>query len=380
MTDIDGSLRCCGGTEGDRSLRKLRYTLRMSRISFSPAIAAAIGAALLFGASTPIAKQLLRDTPPILLAGLLYLGSGIGLGLIRTARDRGWRAPTMTSKEWFWLLLAIAFGGVLGPVALLLGLTRTSASSASLLLNLEAVLTALLAWIVFRENADRRIVLGMALIVGGAVVLGIPDGSTDASMGWGALFIVGACLCWALDNNFTRKVSASDALFIAGVKGLVAGVVNVGIALLLGAHWPAMPLVGMAMTVGLLGYGISLVLFVLALRGLGSARTGAYFSIAPFLGAAIAILAFGDHAAPMFWVAAGLMGAGVWLHLTESHEHLHTHEPMTHTHRHVHDEHHAHAHDFDTDGREPHTHEHTHAPLTHVHAHYPDIHHQHDHR
>lgn len=351
----------------------------MSRISFSPAIAAAIGAALLFGASTPIAKQLLRDTPPILLAGLLYLGSGIGLGLIRTARDRGWRAPSMTSKEWFWLLLAIAFGGVLGPVALLLGLTRTSASSASLLLNLEAVLTALLAWIVFRENADRRIVLGMALIVGGAVVLGIPDASPDASIGWGALFIVGACLCWALDNNFTRKVSASDALFIAGVKGLVAGVVNVGIALLLGAHWPAMPLVGMAMTVGLLGYGISLVLFVLALRGLGSARTGAYFSIAPFLGAAIAILAFGDHAAPMFWVAAGLMGAGVWLHLTESHEHLHTHEPMTHTHRHVHDEHHAHAHDFDTDGREPHTHEHTHAPLTHDHAHYPDIHHQHQH-
>jgi drug/metabolite transporter (DMT)-like permease len=232
----------------------------MSRVSLSPAIAAAIAAALLFGASTPIVKQLLHDAPPILLAGLLYLGSGIGLGLLRTVRDRGWRAPSMTAKEWLWLLLAIGFGGVLGPVALLLGLTRTSAASASLLLNLEAVLTALLAWIVFRENADRRIVLGMGLIVAGAVVLVIPDAAHEASMGWGALLVAGACLCWALDNNFTRKVSASDALFIAGLKGLVAGVVNMGIALMLGARWPAMPFVGMAMTVGLLGYGISLVL------------------------------------------------------------------------------------------------------------------------
>jgi drug/metabolite transporter (DMT)-like permease len=351
----------------------------MSRVSLSPAIAAAIAAALLFGASTPIVKQLLHDAPPILLAGLLYLGSGIGLGLLRTVRDRGWRAPSMTAKEWLWLLLAIGFGGVLGPVALLLGLTRTSAASASLLLNLEAVLTALLAWLVFRENADRRIVLGMGLIVAGAVVLVIPDAAHEASMGWGALLVAGACLCWALDNNFTRKVSASDALFIAGLKGLVAGVVNMGIALMLGARWPAMPFVGMAMTVGLLGYGISLVLFVLALRGLGSARTGAYFSTAPFLGAAIAILAFGDHASPMFWLAAALMGAGVWLHLTERHEHLHTHVPLTHTHRHVHDEHHQHVHDVEWDGHEPHTHEHTHAPLTHSHPHYPDIHHQHQH-
>ncbi len=259
----------------------------MCRISFSPAIASAIAAALLFGASTPIAKQLLRDTPPILLAGLLYLGSGIGLGMIRTARDRGWRSPSMTPNEWLWLLLAIGFGGVLGSVALLLGLTRTSAASASLLLNLEAVLTALLAWIVFRENADRRIALGMALMVAGAVVLVIPGAAHGTSMGWGALLVAGACLCWALDNNFTRKVSASDALFIAGLKGLVAGVVNVGIALVLDARWPAMPFVGMAITIGLLGYGISLVLFMLARRSLGSARTGAYFSTTPFLGAAI---------------------------------------------------------------------------------------------
>jgi drug/metabolite transporter (DMT)-like permease len=351
----------------------------MRRIAFSSSIAAALTAAALFGASTPLAKALLRDLSPVLLAGSLYLGSGIGLGLVRIARDRGWRTPPITKKEWCWLSLAIGFGGVLGPMALMLGLTRTPAATASLLLNLEAVLTALLAWVVFRENTDRRIVLGMLLIVAGAVLLALPGSSQGAPLSWGALLIAVACLCWALDNNFTRKVSASDAVFIAGLKGLVAGIVNVAIALTLGDRRPAMPIVGMAMTVGLLGYGISLALFVLALRGLGSARTGAYFSTAPFIGAAIAILAFGEHASWMFWLAAALMGAGVGLHLTERHEHLHTHEPITHTHRHVHDEHHQHAHDFEWDGREPHTHEHTHAPLTHSHPHYPDIHHQHRH-
>lgn len=351
----------------------------MRRIAFSSSIASALTAAALFGASTPLAKALLRDLSPILLAGLLYLGSGIGLGLIRLVRDRGWRMPSLSGREWFWFLLAIGFGGVLGPLLLMLGLVRTQAATASLLLNLEAVLTAVLAWVVFRENTDRRVVLGMALIVAGAVLLALPGSSHGASLGWGALLIAAACLCWALDNNFTRKVSASDALFIAGLKGLVAGIVNVVIALALGAHLPAAQFIGMAMVVGLFGYGISLVLFVLALRGLGSARTGAYFSTAPFIGAAIAILAFGNHASWAFWLAATLMGAGVWLHLTERHEHLHTHEPITHTHLHRHDAHHQHTHDFDWDGNEPHTHEHTHAPLTHSHPHYPDIHHQHGH-
>ncbi|HMM57283.1 MAG TPA: EamA family transporter [Rudaea sp.] len=351
----------------------------MTRVAFSPAVAAALVAALLFGASTPLAKQLLHDLHPVLLAGLLYLGSGIGLGLIRLIRDLGWHTPSISRRDWLWLLLAIGFGGVLGPLALMLGLTTTSAAAASLLLNLEAVLTAVLAWVVFRENTDRRVVLGMMLIVAGAVLLAWPGSFRGAGLGWGAVLITGACLCWALDNNFTRKVSASDALFLAGFKGVVAGTVNTGIALSLGAHLPAAFAVGEAMMLGLLGYGISLVLFVLALRGLGSARTGAYFSTAPFMGAAIAILAFGDHASMMFWLAAVLMGGGVWLHLTERHEHLHTHEAIVHTHRHVHDLHHQHAHDFDWDGHEPHTHLHTHERITHSHPHYPDIHHQHRH-
>lgn len=346
----------------------------------APAVAAALAAALLFGASTPLAKQLLRETSPMLLAGLLYLGSGVGLSIARLLRDRRWRTPVLARGEWLWLLLAIGFGGVLGPLLLMLGLTRTPAASASLLLNLEAVLTALLAWIVFRENTDRRVVLGMALIVVGAAALAGRGAGYAPGLGWGALLIALACLCWALDNNLTRKVSAVDATFLAALKGLAAGVINTGLALLVGERLPSAGGIVDAMTVGLLGYGVSLVLFVLALRGLGAARTGAYFSTAPFLGAAIAILAFGEHPSTMFWLAAVLMIAGVWLHLQERHEHVHTHQPITHTHRHRHGEHHQHLHDADWDGGEPHTHEHTHAPLTHSHSHYPDIsHHQHEH-
>src|SRR6185437_505863 len=184
----------------------------MFRAVPAPAIIAALAAALLFGASTPLAKQLLRDTSPLLLAGLLYLGSGIGLSAARLLRDRGWRAPGLSRVEWMWLLLAVGFGGVLGPALLMLGLARTSATSASLLLNLEAVLTALLAWIVFRENTDRRVVLGMALIVAGAALLsGWGASSENTGPGAGALLVALACLCWAVDNNFTRKVAAADA-------------------------------------------------------------------------------------------------------------------------------------------------------------------------
>lgn len=344
-----------------------------------PAVVSALAAAALFGASTPFAKQLVGDLPTLLLAGLLYLGSGIGLTVIRVIRDRGWTSPQLRAGDWPWLGGAIVLGGVLGPVLLMYGLARTAASTASLLLNLEAVLTALLAWLVFRENADRRIVLGMFLIVAGGVVLSWPAGPRSGS-GWqGPLAIACACLCWAMDNNLTRKVSAADALFLSALKGLAAGSVNTALYLVFDpspASWRAAPL---AMLVGLLGYGLSLVLFVLALRGLGAARTGAYFSTAPFIGAAIAVTAFGEPVTPAFAVAAGLMGMGVWLHLTERHAHEHVHEPMTHTHPHVHDEHHQHAHAFPWDGREPHTHPHRHETLTHSHPHFPDVHHTHRH-
>jgi drug/metabolite transporter (DMT)-like permease len=343
------------------------------------AIWPALAAAALFGASTPLVKLLVGELSPLLLAGLLYLGSGLGLAVIRLVRDRGWKPSGLAPGEWRWLAGAIVFGGLLGPVLLVFGLTRTDAGPASLLLNLESVFTAVLAWVVFRENVDRRIVLGMLLIVAGGVVLAWPTAASPPQDWLGLLAIAAACLCWAIDNNLTRHVSGSDALFIAGAKGWTAGAVNTSLALLLGASLPAWPAAGAAMAVGLAGYGLSLVLFVLALRGLGTARTGAYFSTAPFIGAAIAILLLGEVTPAPFWVAACLMGMGVWLHLTERHEHSHTHEPLEHTHSHVHDAHHQHDHDFDWDGSEPHSHPHRHAVLTHKHPHFPDLHHRHGH-
>ena len=345
------------------------------------AVLAALGAAALFGASTPLAKQFVGDLSALLLAGLLYLGSGVGLLGLRLMRDRGWRNPGLERGEWPWLWGAIACGGVAGPTLLMLGLAHMSAASASLLLNLEGVLTALLAWIVFKENTDRRVMLGMLLIVLGGLALAWPGTSPRmTSDGLGAALITGACLCWALDNNLTRQVSNSDALFIAGLKGLAAAVVNIGLALALGHTLPPSSVVAPVLLIGFLGYGVSLTLFVLALRGLGSARTGAYFGAAPFVGAAIAIGVFQEPTSPLFWAAGLLMALGIWLHLTERHEHFHEHDPLQHGHPHRHDAHHQHTHTEPWDGQEPHDHVHNHAPLTHNHPHFPDMHHRHEHR
>lgn len=339
----------------------------------------ALLAAALFGASTPFAKLLVGEMSPLLLAGLLYLGSGLGLSVIRLMRDRSWEPSGLTHGEWPWLFGGIFFGGVVGPLALMFGLTCTSGTTASLLLNLEAVLTAVIAWVVFKENADRRIVLGMLAIVAGGVVLSWSGGDAETNDWFGPLAIVVACLCWAIDNNLTRRVSASDALFVAGAKGAVAGSVNVALAFSLGASLPDSPLLFGTLAVGLLGYGISLVLFVLALRGLGTARTGAYFSTAPFIGAAVSVMLLGESTSTAFWIAFALMALGVWLHLTEHHEHDHVHEPIEHSHHHVHDEHHQHEHAVAWSVKGPHEHWHRHETMAHKHPHFPDIHHRHSH-
>ncbi len=343
----------------------------------------AVGAAALFGASTPFAKNLLPRVGPWLLAGLLYLGSGIGLMLYRLLRSRlekvGGDEAQLSRADAPWLAAAILCGGVIGPLLLMVGLKATPASSASLLLNLEGVFTALLAWFVFKENFDVRIAWGMALISGGAVVLSW-NGRPVIGVPWGAIAIAGACLAWAADNNLTRKVSASDPVQIAMLKGLCAGTVNTSLALLLGASLPAGGTLAAAGIIGLLGYGVSLTFFVLALRHLGSARTGAYFSIAPFVGAALSVALFGETFSMGIIVAAVLMGGGVWLHLTERHEHGHRHEAMEHEHRHTHDEHHQHSHALSDPPGEPHTHRHRHEPMMHSHPHYPDLHHRHPHR
>lgn len=342
-------------------------------------------AAVLFGASTPFAKVLMGEhTAPILLAGMLYLGSGIGLSLwlaIRAARkNREAETASVCAADMPWLAGAVVTGGIIGPVLLMTGLNMVPAASASLLLNMEGVLTAVLAWFVFRESFDRRIFLGMSLIVAAGMLLSWEGDGTSSGISWGALYIVAACLCWAIDNNLTRKVSASDAVQIAAIKGMVAGLVNLAFSLL----WLEVPLpevrqVLAAGCIGFSGYGLSLVFFVLALRHLGTARTGAYFSAAPFVGAAISLLMLDERPASLFWLAAALMVAGIWLHLTEKHVHPHTHERTSHAHAHRHDEHHRHEHDFPWDGTEPHTHAHVHEPLTHSHPHFPDIHHRHRH-
>lgn len=340
----------------------------------------ALAAAVLFGASTPAAKGLLGNIPPQVLAGLLYLGSGAGLGLLwilRRNTNTGAEAA-LSRRDMSWLSGAILFGGVLAPLVVLTGLNQTPASASALLLNLEGVFTALIAWIVFSENVDRRIAIGMFAIVAGGAVL-----SWNGRLAWGGAMgpslIVLGCLFWGIDNNLSQKVSAKDPVQITAIKGAVAGFVNLGLGLAHGGGSPRLVYVGGALIVGFLSYGLSLVLYVLAMRELGTARTGAYFSLAPFVGAAISLMVWRESITASFLVAGALMAFGLWLHLTERHTHVHAHEPVTHTHRHVHDAHHQHQHPAGGTTEEPHSHEHTHEPVVHSHEHFPDVHHRHAH-
>ncbi|ASR55727.1 DMT family transporter [Cellulomonas sp. PSBB021] len=342
-------------------------------------VQAALLAAVLFGASAPLAKILLGEVSPWLLAGLLYVGAGVGMWIWRLVR----RAPQvrLPRHEVPWLVGAVAAGGVAGPVLLMFGLSSMPASGASLLLNAEGVLTAVIAWVVFREPADRRVVLGMLAIVTGAVLIAVPTGQADVSSVWPAVAIIGACACWALDNNLTRKVSLTDASWLAMVKGGVAGPTNLVVALLLGAQLPAVTTTAAALALGFVSYGLSLVLFIVGLRHVGTARAGAYFSLAPFFGALLAV-ALGDTVTWQLLIAGALMAVGTWLHLSEQHGHEHTHHAVTHEHWHTHDDgHHDHQHSPGelVSAGVRHRHVHTHEPVTHTHEHYPDAHHRHDH-
>ena len=345
-------------------------------------VTVAILAAVLFGASTPFSKLLLGQIDPLLLAGLLYLGSGIGLALWIVFQRLMFRAKNQEArlqrKDLPWLAGAIVAGGVVAPILLMLGLAVTPASSASLLLNLEGVLTAVLAWFVFKENFDRRIFIGMAAILAGGVLLSWQS-RPELGVPWGALGIVGACLGWAIDNNLTRRVSASDPAQVAAIKGLVAGSTNTLLAFVAGARLPSLSGVVAAGLLGFLSYGVSLTFFVLALRHIGTARTGAYFSTAPFIGAALSLMILHEQPSFLFWIAGALMVLGIWLHLTERHAHQHQHEPLDHEHLHRHDEHHQHTHTPTDPSGEPHSHLHRHAELVHSHPHYPDLHHRHRH-
>ncbi|MBC7637546.1 MAG: DMT family transporter [Acetobacteraceae bacterium] len=353
----------------------------MTKGNFShlwPGVPLALASAVAFGASTPLSKILLASVDPQLLAGLLYLGAGVGLGVVHLARSAlgipVQEAP-LRKADIPWLGAVVLFGGIIGPLLLMLGLFRTAAASGALLLNLESLATMGLAWLVFRENVDRRLLLGALAIVAGAFVLSWQGQGVELNAGAG--LIAGACFAWGVDNNLTRKLSAADPMMIAMLKGLVAGAVNTGLALWWGAALPAAGILGAAAVVGFVGIGVSLVLFILGLRHLGAARTGAYFSFAPFIGALLAIVLLGEPLTVRLSVAGALMGLGLWLHLAERHQHTHQHEALDHDHSHNHDEHHQHAHDGPV--TEPHSHQHRHTPLHHTHPHYPDLHHRHQH-
>ena len=339
----------------------------------------ALAAAALFGATTPLAKLLQAEITPGFLAGLLYLGSGAGLALVQAVRGRGGRAAEapLQPPDYPWLAGAVLCGGIAAPLLLMWGLAGARASNVALLLNLEGILTALIAALAFREAVGARIWLAACLMLAAGLLLGY-----DARAGFGVsphtLAVAAACALWALDNNLTRRIAAGDPVQIAMIKGLAAGCVNIGAALALGARLPApAPLAG-ALVLGWLGYGVSLALYIVALRHLGSARTAAHFSTAPFIGAVLALALPGEPLTPVFVCAFALMLAATSLTLTERHLHAHVHEAEEHAHLHTHDAHHQHAHRGD-EGPEPHAHPHAHTPLEHSHAHLPDLHHRHRH-
>jgi drug/metabolite transporter (DMT)-like permease len=339
----------------------------------------ALAAAALFGASTPFAKVLLGGISPVVLAGLLYLGSGIGLALLRLAQgqSRHPREALLAARDWIWLAGAILAGGIAAPVLLLWGLAHAGAAETALLLNFESVITALVAAALFREAVGGRVWFAALVMLAGGSVLGY-DPASPLALSPYSLAIVGACLGWAIDNNLTRKIAGADPVAIAMTKGLTAGCFNLALGLALGKTLPAPGAAAGALMLGFAGYGVSLVLFIYAMRHLGAARTAAHFSTAPFIGAALAVPLLGEPVTADLVTAAILMAIATWLVLTEQHAHEHLHERVTHNHAHLHDEHHQHAHRGD-EGPEPHVHEHVHEPMRHAHPHLPDLHHRHKH-
>jgi drug/metabolite transporter (DMT)-like permease len=342
-----------------------------------------ITAAVLFGASAPLSKILLGSIDPLPLAAFLYIGSGLGSWLLFTLR-KGFKQvqaeeARLTRPDFPWLLGATMAGGVAAPILLLIGLDRTPASTGSLLLNFETVATALIAAFIFKEAVGRRILWAVSLITLASILLTWNGGAWGFS--FGALAIVGACFLWGLDNNLTRHISGKDPLMIVGIKGIGAGLFSLMLALIFEVPMPSIGLVVTTMIVGAVCYGMSIQLFILALRSLGSARTGTLFGIAPFIGAALSLIFLGEIPQPLFWVAVPVMILGAWLMLSEDHAHQHDHDPLEHAHAHRHpDEHHHHEHPNlkkDFSGR--HTHFHRHEPVKHVHPHAPDLHHRHDH-
>lgn len=349
-------------------------------------LATVLVSALLFGVSTPLAKLLLGGIHPVALAGLLYSGVFLGLGAYRVASrlagrrgrsGRDLRETPLGKQDLPWLAGAIVAGGIVAPICLMIGLNRITGFAASLLLNFEAAATALIAVFLFRENAGRRVWAALALMTAGGALLSWDPGLGRLDLA-GPLLILAAMAGWGLDNNLTRQISDKDPVQIAMAKGLVAGAVALGLAFSMGRGFsPGLPAFG-GLVVGAVCYGLSLVLFIKGLKGLGAFRTGALFSLAPFAGALSSIALLGDRVSPVMAAAGLLMAGAVALVVREKHVHAHRHDRLAHSHAHVHsDLHHLHDHQGEGEVREPHAHKHVHEELDHIHGHWPDIHHRH---
>jgi drug/metabolite transporter (DMT)-like permease len=341
-----------------------------------PFILQALTAALFFGASAPIAKLLLGDDiAPIYLAAFLYLGSGTGTFLFRfTQRMQSKNAEAdIKSPDIKWLAGAIISGGILAPIILMISLQNTAASTASLLLNFEGVGTTVIALLFFREAIGRRAWTAIIVITLASIFL-----STNFGSGWGmslgALGIILACILWGVDNNFTRNISGKDPLAIVAWKGLVAGTFSFILAFFLGDQLPSLKIILGTLVLGFVSYGLSTMLFIRSMRGLGAARTSALYGTAPLAGVLLSIVIFGEFPSFFFIIAAILMIGGALLLINENHEHTHMHTALIHEHSHIHDS--THGHD---DSKEVHSHEHEHPAEEHAHGHMPDIHHRHRH-
>ncbi len=339
---------------------------------------AAIASAILFGVSPVLCKLVIGDMSPLLLAGLLYLGSGLGLLLVLLGqrRDPLRDLARLSRHHRAKLLGAIVAGGMIAPVCLTYGIKYGTAAEVSLLLNLETVATTVLAWLFFREHVSGAVWMGKALILVAAALVVITGGET-LSFSSSGLLVVLACLFWGVDNNLTRDVDELPPTVLAGVKGLSAGVLNIALAIVMTPGAVSGGQIGGGLLIGALSYGASLVLFVQALRGIGSARTSTFFAAGPFVGMLLAVLLLGEQPPFIYWPAMALMLGGIALLCREAHGHHHEHDELAHAHKHAHDDHHRHEHD--DAGTEPHEHHHVHEPLAHHHVHWPDIHHRHGH-
>jgi drug/metabolite transporter (DMT)-like permease len=337
--------------------------------------------ATLFGISPPFAKLLVKNIPPVALAGLLYLGAFVGLSLYSIIQGvifpEKIRSANLNKQDFPWLLGAILAGGIIAPICLMYGLSQISGFTTSLLLNLEGIFTAIIAVIFFKENAGKRLWLALICTTVAGVFL-TWDSSQDKFNVLGPLLITLSMICWGIDNNLTRNISSKNPLQITRIKGLVSGLVSIALVYTLGMGITWDLNIVYALLLGSFSYGISLVFFIKALEGLGSFRAGMFFSLAPFIGAAMSLVLLQEWIGWVMFPGVILTVAGVWLISTEKHEHLHLHQEEAHIHLHNHNDNH-HLHNHEETVREPHVHEHNHVKENHAHSHWPDTHHRHEH-